>query len=63
MAEFFSMGGYGAYVWPCYLLSVLVIGALMWTRLKSIAAARRDGRAQGNDRDQSKHGDQGSEAS
>lgn len=25
MSEFFHMGGYGAFVWPAYLLSVIVL--------------------------------------
>lgn len=25
MTEFFSMGGYAAYVWPSYLLALLVL--------------------------------------
>ena len=30
MAEFFALGGYGAYIWPCYLLSVILLGWLTW---------------------------------
>ena len=27
MSHFFSMGGYGVYIWPCYILSfVLLVG-------------------------------------
>jgi heme exporter protein D len=26
MSEFFYMGGYGAYVWPSYLLAFIVLG-------------------------------------
>ncbi len=39
MAEFFQMGGYGGYVWPAYLVSVLVIGGLavsIWRRGRSL---------------------------
>jgi len=28
MSEFFSMGGYGLYIWPCFLISLLVMGGL-----------------------------------
>lgn len=28
MAEFFDMNGYGAFIWPCYLISALVLGSL-----------------------------------
>jgi heme exporter protein D len=30
MAEFFHMGGYAAFVWPAYGLTVLVIAGLIW---------------------------------
>jgi heme exporter protein CcmD len=25
MSEFFAMGGYGAYIWPCYALTLIVL--------------------------------------
>ncbi|MBV1933442.1 MAG: heme exporter protein CcmD [Parvibaculaceae bacterium] len=28
MSEFFSMGGYGLYIWPCFLITLLVMGGL-----------------------------------
>jgi heme exporter protein D len=34
IAHFLSMGGYAAYVWPCYALTALVVGV-------NLAAARR----------------------
>ncbi len=34
MSEFLDMGGYGAYVWPCFALAVAV---LAW----NVQAARR----------------------
>ena len=34
MSEFLSMGGYGAFVWPCFLLTGVV---LIW----NVVAARR----------------------
>lgn len=34
MNEFFAMGGYAAFVWPCFLLTAVV---LVW----NVVAARR----------------------
>jgi heme exporter protein CcmD len=34
MSEFLHMGGYGAFVWPCFLLAAIV---LVW----NVLAARR----------------------
>lgn len=34
MSEYFSMGGYAAFVWPCFLLTAIV---LIW----NVLAARR----------------------
>jgi len=34
MNEFFAMGGYAAFVWPCFLLATVV---LVW----NVVAARR----------------------
>ena len=31
MHEFLKMGGYAAYVWPAYAVSVLAIGGLAYT--------------------------------
>jgi heme exporter protein D len=30
MAEFLAMGGYAAYVWPAFAVTVLVLGGLAW---------------------------------
>lgn len=41
MSEFLHMGGYGAFVWPAYLatiLSMLVLGIQSWRRQKTLAA-------------------------
>jgi heme exporter protein CcmD len=50
MSGFFDMGGYGAYVWPAYLISALAIGGLaffIWRRgrdlRRRLAASRADG--------------------
>lgn len=37
MSEFFAMGGYGLYIWPCFLITLLVMGGLAvssWTGWK-----------------------------
>jgi heme exporter protein CcmD len=41
MNEFVSMGGYGGYVWPAYLISALLIGGLVYLVLRRAARARR----------------------
>ena len=41
MNEFFYMGGYGAYVWPAYGVTALVLAGLVWAVLSRAARARR----------------------
>ncbi len=42
LETFFAMGGYGAYVWPAYGLTLLAfIGMLGWT-LATLKARRRE---------------------
>lgn len=41
IAGFFAMGGYAAYVWPAYGLTIGVLGGLLWW---SLAAYRRSQR-------------------
>ena len=41
MREFLSMGGYGAYVWPTYILSAVILGALTASLLARARQARR----------------------
>jgi len=41
MTEFFAMGGYGAYVWPAYILSALGLGGLLYGAFRRISKARR----------------------
>ena len=36
MAEALNMGGYAAYVWPCYIVTVIVLTALIVTARRSI---------------------------
>ena len=38
---FFQMGGYAAFVWPSYLLTLAVLAGLAgWSRLRHAAAVR-----------------------
>lgn len=42
LSSFFAMGGYGAYVWPAYGLTVLAFaGMLVWT-VTTLKARRRE---------------------
>jgi heme exporter protein D len=41
MANFLAMGGYAVFVWPAYVISVLVLGAAIVLSLQSHARARR----------------------
>ena len=36
MADALNMGGYAAYVWPCYIVTVFVLAALVLTARRSI---------------------------
>jgi len=36
MAEFFSMGGYGAYVWPSYIMTAVIMAVLLITSLRGL---------------------------
>jgi heme exporter protein CcmD len=40
MAGFFAMGGYGVFVWPAYIASVLVLGCAIVVSLAAHARAR-----------------------
>ena len=44
MSEFFNMGGYAAYVWPAYGVSLIALAALSWLRLQRLKKARRNQR-------------------
>jgi heme exporter protein D len=39
MSEFFAMGGYGAYVWPSYAISVAVLAAIVAVSVRQHARA------------------------
>ncbi|MHC8508315.1 MAG: heme exporter protein CcmD [Rhodospirillales bacterium] len=40
MSEFFAMGGYAAFVWPCYAAFAVVIAALALHAALGLARAR-----------------------
>jgi heme exporter protein D len=40
MSAFFAMGGYGAYIWPAYGVSVLLLGAAIVMTWRAYAKAR-----------------------
>ena len=42
MNEFFAMGGYAAFVWPCYAASALVIGLMIYFTLSAHARAKAE---------------------
>ncbi len=42
MSAFFDMGGYGAFVWPCYAASVVVIGLAIAFSVSSHARAQAE---------------------
>ena len=41
MAGFFAMGGYAVFVWPAYIISVLVLGAAVVVSLQAHSKARK----------------------
>jgi heme exporter protein D len=34
--EFLSMGGYGGYIWPAYLIAAIILIGLLVTSLRSV---------------------------
>ena len=40
MSAFFAMGGYGAYIWPAYGVSVLLLGAAIMVTWRAYARAK-----------------------
>ena len=45
MQEFLSMGGYGGYIWPAYLVSAAVLAALsvaIWRRGRNLSRRLKD---------------------
>jgi heme exporter protein D len=45
LSSFFTMGGYGSFVWPAYLLAVLVMGGVVAASLRAakVREAELDG--------------------
>ena len=41
VARFLAMGGYGAYVWPAYGLTLAVLGGLLWWSLGAYRRSQR----------------------
>ncbi len=41
MAEFFSMDGYGGYIWPAYVLSVVILAGFVLVSLRSYRHAQK----------------------
>ena len=41
MANFFAMGGYAAFVWPAYVVTVLVLVTAIMLSLQAHARARK----------------------
>jgi heme exporter protein D len=41
-ASFWAMGGYAAYVWPAYAVTVLGLGALLVGALRGLRQAERE---------------------
>ena len=44
MSEFFSMGGYGRYLWPAFVLGFGIVVLNLALALSSLASARKDAR-------------------
>ena len=40
MSAFFAMGGYGAYIWPAYGVTVLLLGAAIVMTARAYARAK-----------------------
>ena len=38
MNDFFDMGGYGAFIWPAYLVTFIILGGIL---LQSVITMRR----------------------
>jgi len=41
MAEYLAMGGYAAFVWPAYGVTLLALVGILWSSLASLRAAER----------------------
>lgn len=41
MSSFFAMGGYGAFIWPAYGISLLALAAMVWQSWSAWRAAKK----------------------
>lgn len=41
MNSFLAMGGYGAFIWPAYVVSALALVAVTWQSIAAWRAAKR----------------------
>ncbi len=41
MSSFFAMGGYGAFIWPAYGISLLALVAMVWQSWSAWRAAKK----------------------
>jgi heme exporter protein D len=41
MSGFFAMGGYAAFVWPAYAISIVVLAAMAIATLRSYGRAKK----------------------
>jgi len=67
MQEFLSMGGYAAYVWPSYILTAVVLVALLIASVRGLGATegefgRLKGEVRPQDQDQETETPNGDEA-
>ena len=44
-SDFFAMGGYAGYVWPAYVISILVLGVVIVLSLVHHSRARKNVRS------------------
>ena len=42
LADFLRMGGYAAYVWSSYALTLVVIGGIVWWSARELRATREE---------------------
>ena len=42
VSDFLNMGGYGSFIWPCYILAVLLVIGLYWHSQKKLALSEKD---------------------
>jgi len=44
MSEFLSMGGYGKYLWPAFILGLGIVVINFWMALSSLTNAKQEAR-------------------